>query len=842
MKNFLVLAISALFLATPVAAQDTLDWDIVDQNAPVSLEEVSNNTTTVQTVRLVTDSENEPVSPANFSSSDDFEFKYSGEIDDMGYLQNGYWYADFKPDTENSTVEYQLVHSDGSQTTEENITDTVNTGNLTVDILTEIEGYVIPGESVTLEANLTDEWNEQHEPEADVDVYLTNGSSSEQIADLGYSQSRDVYSLEVDMPEKSNASYVLHVNATDSDASFNNAFGSESRVFETYPRDSGVIEYINASSGCNNESFFDSCGRGATVETGYNMTAFDASEVNLSIKAPLKNGSLRQVDSWEMEKNDIWELEFDVPDLNTSKYSNEMRLDYNATVGDDQLIDSHNVTYATYEMTDASENSVRTTQDFNMRASIEKPFTGDSLERSRLNRVNATIYDPSGDVFENFDLEDLEQFESSGFYGRDVYVPRDVEEGTYELNVTAWNVYNTSKSFERPFTVSDIDSTFNVTEEIEFQFIDMLPHEETVEITNHRSNNMTLNVSFDGEIENITTVADGDGNVTINGSDTENVTVSFDPESIRDYEGEIVFTDENASFDEEVDVDLYAPSCETASGRLCLDTGEWVNATLEEPGTVNTSFELSDPREGNLSVAANELTDDSDFFEVSPSGFTLQEDQEMNVSFTAEEPGNYTGEFEIVTDNYAVNLLTGLNAEFEPRESSVSLPSSLDLGAVTEGNDVTQTIEIENTGDLEVTSLDVESETYDVEIEDTSIPAGETAEPELTFSSVEDGSGSITVISETEDESISSTVAVATTLESGFIDDSPSLNESENGSSDPSPPPTDPSDELSNEDDTSGGMLVPIAVAVLVLLIVGFVFFTSYVPEEGDPLYSVMGE
>jgi hypothetical protein len=50
------------------------------------------------------------------------------------------------------------------------------------------------------------------------------------------------------------------------------------------------------------------------------------------------------------------------------------------------------------------------------------------------------------------------------------------------------------------------------------------------------------------------------------------------------------------------------------------------------------------------------------------------------------------------------------------------------------------------------------------------------------------------------------------------------------------------SDQQSGGDDGGISILIPIAVFVLVMLVAGFVFITSYVPEEGDPLYDLLGE
>lgn len=53
---------------------------------------------------------------------------------------------------------------------------------------------------------------------------------------------------------------------------------------------------------------------------------------------------------------------------------------------------------------------------------------------------------------------------------------------------------------------------------------------------------------------------------------------------------------------------------------------------------------------------------------------------------------------------------------------------------------------------------------------------------------------------------------------------------------DPSDPSTDPSSE------GGGAGILPIILVVFILLLAGFIFYTSYIPEPGDPLYEYLGE
>jgi hypothetical protein len=53
---------------------------------------------------------------------------------------------------------------------------------------------------------------------------------------------------------------------------------------------------------------------------------------------------------------------------------------------------------------------------------------------------------------------------------------------------------------------------------------------------------------------------------------------------------------------------------------------------------------------------------------------------------------------------------------------------------------------------------------------------------------------------------------------------------------------TDPGTGGSGETSGGGFPVLLIAGLIFLLIAVGFVFYTSYIPEKGDPLYDVLGE
>ncbi|PSH00887.1 MAG: hypothetical protein BRC30_01185, partial [Nanohaloarchaea archaeon SW_7_46_7] len=74
--------------------------------------------------------------------------------------------------------------------------------------------------------------------------------------------------------------------------------------------------------------------------------------------------------------------------------------------------------------------------------------------------------------------------------------------------------------------------------------------------------------------------------------------------------------------------------------------------------------------------------------------------------------------------------------------------------------------------------------------------------------------------------------------------DDPPSNEGDTGESDdPDSGGSENPGTGSNQENSDGGLpIIPIVIFLVVLGIAGFVFYESYIPEEGDPLYGILGD
>jgi len=113
--------------------------------------------------------------------------------------------------------------------------------------------------------------------------------------------------------------------------------GVQSMYIETLPEIIGNIQRLNASSGCDGQSFFGECERDAVIDTAFNITSSDAENVNLTLSLRNKSSGM-----WENQSTvvmtdsgdgEFFTGEITVPDINTSAYDRVFQLQYNATNG-----------------------------------------------------------------------------------------------------------------------------------------------------------------------------------------------------------------------------------------------------------------------------------------------------------------------------------------------------------------------------------------------------------------------------------------------------------------------------------------------------------------------------
>lgn len=902
-NTLFLVCISALFLVSPVSAEWKID--VLDQ--PYSFQNVSNTTGTVQMVEL-TDGSDTPINESQLEGDSYFQYKYNGSTTDMNWLSNGYWYADFNLNNTGGKIEFEAEGETkssliGDSTNETNATRTFNVGNMSVDLMTDFSNKINPEDSFDIKVNVTEDINNSFENKANVDLYFTNKTWTSEIyhisnlADEDSDGQDDYYkNFGLEFGLDYNDTYVLHVNTTNSSSvSYNDSFGAQSIVVETLPEIKGEIAYMNASSGCNNESSFNECERGSTIETGFNVTTATAENVNLTLE--LKNsssGNWNNHTTTELTKQDgLYTGEVTVPDINTSTYAKKFRVKYNASNGAREEVKYKTIDYRDFKILDKGD-SVTGKGSYRVKLEIRKYFTPQLLEDSRIDDSVVMVDEPSGNLLTSFTVSEMERKPDQGYFKKKIDIPLDSETGIYDLSAEVTNLYNETKLETFKFNVTEVQQTFTLNDGEDF--------DKTVEKTGNHSFNITLENKIDTErnisveisdsIENFTTVNDGEA-IDLNASQSRNVTLRFDVPTVDEYDGEIKFMDEESNYNDTLDVEINHLTCTYRNETVCVSASD-INASSDSTGDISKEFtainfgKTGESYSYTFSLSGN-ITDYATLSSTATTLNTENDSQSANLTYSVTTPGFYTGTLEISNSEDTVNIPVSLDSNVEATSTSIELPESISLGEVQEGGSLTKEIEVENTGDTEITGLQVSSESYTVSFDSVSIMPGNAENISIGFSEITVESGSLTVTAETASSSTSETVSLTATIIPDYVEradelqqrvislDSEVSSDSEYQSDLNNVQSTIQDiktayrsgdygragrlyDQVSSTLDTvergvrssqsgtedpntdQGGVpFLPIAAAIFVILVIGFIAYTSIELEQGDPLYNVLG-
>jgi len=423
---------------------------------------------------------------------------------------------------------------------------------------------------------------------------------------------------------------------------------------ETLPEIIGNIQRLNASSGCDGQSFFGECERDAVIDTAFNITSSDAENVNLTLSLRNKSSGM-----WENQSTvvmtdsgdgEFFTGEITVPDINTSAYDRVFQLQYNATNGGREEIIERVVDYNDFRIVDKSD-SVTAKGSYNVKLEIRKYFTPELLNNSRINDSMITIEQPSGELLTNFSVDQMERLESSGHFQKNIDVPVDAEIGLYQMNVQVTNIYGHAKSESFNFDVTDIQQTFNLNTD-EFQ--------ETVNKTGEHSFNLTfgnrinsetnISTEISGDIENFTSINNGE-NISLGPEENRNVSLLFDVDFVDEYSGEIKFMDADANYNTTLDIDLSRNACSYRNGSICV-LGSGLNTSSDETGDITKEFVVINFGEKNESYTfsfdlSGNITEQASLGNNQSTLNTENDTESVNMTYSVTKPGFYSGIVEL---------------------------------------------------------------------------------------------------------------------------------------------------------------------------------------------------
>lgn len=413
----------------------------------------------------------------------------------------------------------------------------------------------------------------------------------------------------------------------------------------------------------------------------------------------------------------------------------------------------------------------------------------------------------------------------------------------------------------------------------------------------------TVDINVTEELENITESMDNQVSMEASGNATSDI--SFNIDELEDTEGEIIFTEVETDISQNVDVSVEAPSCQLRNTQLCVQNVEQLSTTTDQRENTSMELDLLNIgyRDSERQVTTDVSGNISDFISVTNST-SFTDTAQMNVEFSAMRPGNYSGTLSLETSDAVLDVPLELSANFEELETGISVtPGEIDLGVVPEGNDKTvENIMIENTGTTVIQNVTFSSSSFTLEQgSDAGVEEEESRNYTLTFSSLESVDGQVELVAHSDEESVSrtmdvsgSTVPPVTEMKSEISNQVSNLRRQATGSSTMSQlteietqmssiqtswdkgnyveaqnkyqtamsdlsaveaqiqsssqgtngTGQDGSDPQTPDDSSSGGGggILILLILLIIILGAGFVLYTSYYPEEGDPLYDVLGD
>lgn len=947
-KLLLVLVFATIFVSPAVA-----EWDITvsdhtnNDGSSIYFSEGQNSIVFVE----LRDGGGDPILPSDLSDSSVVNYTYNktdGVDQSLSHFNGAFWYAEFETDqTKHGFSEERaeiLFEAAGDRVVDDgrdsgglqNVTGVVEVGYYTVELENEPPSTVVPGNTLNMSVNVSMRGSSENINDSNVYVYFKNNSGTQFRVDFTYNETTKLYENEsVTVPDNYDSRYMMGFVAKDRSKDFVNPHGSTSRLIETAPDLTGKVQQMTNIEGCDTDMGDDSsyaaeCEPGATLETSYNVTEAEAD--NVTVSAFRENSSSDEQERYfettmEQGQEGLYSSEIDIPDINTSAYDNEVTLNFNVTRGDRNHVDVKKISYSALEALHTGTRTAVQDQAYDISIQTVKPNSLTPWSESRIETLEVNVTDADGDRFGNYNLSNLTFDEQSMAFENEIMIPEQAATGRWNMDIEASDIYGDVRSTASGFSVSSSEQTFNINDTT------FVKEQEGVEDFNLTAQNLvggdvTLDTNVSESLDDQINVSD---QVVIS-DDRENITVTVNLTAFESVNGHVNFTDTDTGYNQSVGLSIDARTCQFSAGDVCSLSEKWVNVTADSRGNYTEEVLVqNNASDGNATNLTTEVTGNiSDLVEVEDL-YTVEDELPVQINYSVDEAGNYTGALEFEPDNSSSALVynTTLETTFEQDdEKGLVTASNIDLGVIPSGTNVTQELEIQNNGNIEIKNLEAVSSDFEVglNVSDLNVSGGDTELTGLEFTEVSTEEGDVNISGNTSEGTVSSVINVnASTVEnysartselenriedlrpvrgsnltrtleevSASIEDieqnwtegnytvarnlfqegdrrleyvsnqdttgggsDDGGDDSDTGGSDDPDSETGGSDE--GDTDTGGGdqsdpdgsqqsndggglPIIPIVVVILVLGIAGFVFYESYIPEEGDPLYGVLGD
>lgn len=892
-----------------------------------NLESISNNTESVFLTDLVENSTGEELSPEDIAN---FTAENGGEIDNayvryeyemlnetsgnittvnrtLSYNEKlGTWYANLSPNNVNMTgLTFKargesLVSGHKNSEGEVNFTANADVEDIDVDLLTELDDPIKADKEVKIDVRAFNISNDEalNDSDVNVTVYFHNTSVKKQEFKLDNYNDNPLsnggqyhFNSEVVTPPETNQTFVFRVVVQSE-----NSTGSQSMLIDTAPAIQGNLASLS-SDGCSDEQVAVGCDPGAEINTEFDITEAGAEGVNLTLfKKNSSSGNWKNhttVELNEISASDgvlqTFENNMTLPDLNTSVYDKEYKLNYHAWNQDRNYEENHTVNLRSFVIEDRSNPTAFKSRDHTIRLFLGERFSRNSFNKSRFELLNVTLKGPEGNFNESYTVSDFEYLENDGAMVNNIIIPEEEVSGAYSLDIKAKNILKETKQITRGLKVRDVNATFSAQEELNVNYTGTGLYNETINVENLVDSQKTLDVVNDNE--NLT-MAD---EVTIDANGDTEFEIEINVTEPGRFETDIEFSDSAARYNETTSVNVEGPVCELRDGDLCVDK-EAIDLETEESDNLTEVLGLSNLGDNRLNLTMSFTGNASERFSTEDN-ISVQAYEQINVDFDASTAGLYNGELLIESNSseqVSVNLSGFANLTEQASTGLTASPSSIEVGTVGQGESYMTQLTVENTGDLDVNQITADTGGLEINISEFSLSPGSQQSWDLTIPNPQ--STTIVFTGASEQGQVSLRVDVNadviedysqrtrelrdrmnnlrartndTQLESdlnevsGMVDqieaqwDRGDYQQAQNTfqqaqntldsvqqSINNQQRNRDGEESEDTEEGGGGGLpILPIVGVLFVMLLVGgAVFYESYIPEEGDPLYGVLGE
>lgn len=767
-RRVAVAALMLLLLLPAVAAQDSeetaalVTWNVPDLHV---LPQLTHDESEAVVFSQVRDHNNEPVI-GDRCDRINVLYDYAGDTDirmtNMS-LPESWYYDEFEvvEPYDNITLKTEgscddVPASDWQTDWEEFQAD----GDLEMELLTNLSGE---NREFWEEESFTARWNVTRfipgVDEPGTIVFFPHGNVSYellspdmQVHDEGRIAADEInkwYETEVELPEGPGM-YILNTvghnesleeDYSDTDNPYDNPYGGVATpiwVEPTYPEGHSML-YAEEER-CRDDQYPPTCEKEGDIEVGWWEDHVELDLVNATIRGQATGAEYDEItlDRWN---DTYWNTSFTIPaDFDTRTYGHSLEIDYRAYhwferdgVRDQSVEDDRQfVDIERFDLVESSPPFIQLGETIDIGVTPISPITEDPLDPEHFTDINLSVYhDVNGTVIHRDRVTDPDSIydEGQNMFRYPFDVPVNVSTGVYNAHMTVGDNFSATNSIESDFRVISANDTTEPivlmgasgeqgNENISVSYEEPGAYTERAILHNVGPDLERVQVFFDGDLEEFSTFED-DQPVRLAPGQTQVLEFVFAPTDSGDYSGNVLFDVEGSyiePYNITVSTDISVDCMDTFGDSFCvtrtdlseevLDVGGY-SLEIDVENTENQSETFDVRVEGGLTAITtgeNEWTET-----VGPLNETTVE-----IPYTAgqHDSGLYEGDIILAAHERSAGFNASVDIEITDDEIE-AYTNEPELGDFVEGEDVTFSIVMNNTGTIPIDSVDISSTALD---------------------------------------------------------------------------------------------------------------------------------